>query len=115
MSLIFDKKANKLKFNDGRELEDLCILVDGDLLLSYGDSNIIKDKYEMLYRAFKYKQLDVSSLYLMNVSNIVELKDCPFVLEYLLSATSSGRVTEFVKRFMTGQIYPWLDVIRDHK
>lgn len=113
MGIVFDRRNNKLKLDGGKELDSFCILVDDDVLLSYGDYNSIRDKYELLYRAFKSKGVDTSSMFVMNVSSMIELKDCPFVLDYLTSSTASGRVKEFINRFINGEVYSWLNNLKE--
>lgn len=67
----------------------------------------------MLYRAFKSKGVDTSSMFVMNVSSTIELKDCPFVLDYLTSCKASGRVREFVNRFINGEVYSLLNSLKE--
>ena len=112
MSILIDVKNDKAYYKTGEEINKISILVDGDVLASWGSSEEVQEKYDLLYNAFKELEIDTSELMVLNLEGKLNVSDCAFVLSHLYSNTSGGNVKEFVNRFINDDLDSWIDEVK---
>ena len=98
----------------GKSIEKPSLCIDGDVLVSWGDFELVNFKSESLVKTYKAIGVD-HSIKVLPLYEKLSVEDCYFIIEVAFAYTSTGFLEKLGEVFNTDELHTWLEHEKEYK
>lgn len=98
----------------GKIIEKPSLCIDEDVLISWGDYDLVKSKSETFINTYNILNVD-SSIKVLPLYEKLSVEDCYFVIEIAFTYTSIGFLKKLGEVFNTDELHTWLEYEKECK